>query len=129
MYGSDGWWDDVGVARTLLIVDDHGGFRAFARALFEAEGFDVVGEAEDGASAVAMVHGLTPQVVLLDVALPDVDGFAVCDALTSGGGGPQVVLTSSRSAWSYRRRLAQSRARGFIAKGDLSGAALTALTK
>jgi len=115
------------VPATILIVDDHAGFRSFARALLEAEGFDVVGEAADGASALAAARALAPELVLLDVALPDMDGFAVCDALLEDGTGPVVVLTSSRDVSSYRRRLERSRARGFIAKSELSGPALAAL--
>jgi DNA-binding NarL/FixJ family response regulator len=115
------------VAATVLIVDDHAGFRSFARALLEAEGFDVVGEAADGASALAAAQALAPELVLLDVALPDMDGFAVCDALLEEGAGPAVVLTSSRDVSSYRRRLKRSRARGFIPKSELSGPALSAL--
>jgi two-component system nitrate/nitrite response regulator NarL len=115
------------VAATVLIVDDHAGFRSFARALLEAEGFDVVGEAADGASALTAARALAPELVLLDVALPDMDGFAVCDALLEEGAGPAVVLTSSRDVSSYRRRLKRSRARGFIPKSELSGPALSAL--
>jgi two-component system nitrate/nitrite response regulator NarL len=113
------------VAATVLIVDDHAGFRSFARALLESEGFDVVGEAANGASALA--RSLTPELVLLDVALPDMDGFAVCEALLGAGIAPAVVLTSSRDASSYRRRLERSRARGFIPKSELSGPALAEL--
>ena len=115
------------VGRRLLIVDDHAGFRAFARALFEDEGFDVVGEADDGESAVAAARALDPDIVLLDVALPDVDGFIVCERLTVGESGPAVVMTSSRDVSSYRRRLDGSRARGFIAKSDLSGRSVAEL--
>lgn len=115
------------MAATVLIVDDHAGFRSFARALLEAEGFDVVGEAADGASALALTRALAPELVLLDVALPDMDGFAVCEALFEDGGGPVVVLTSSRDVSAYRRRLERSRAHGFIAKSELSGPALAAL--
>jgi DNA-binding NarL/FixJ family response regulator len=116
------------VGRRLLIVDDHAGFRSVARALFEAEGYDVVGEAEDGKSALSAVRRLDPDVVLLDVALPDVDGFAVCDALLQNNDGPAIVMTSSRDVSSYRRQLEHSRAKGFIGKSDLSGRALTELT-
>src|SRR5215204_2874364 len=115
------------VTATVLIVDDHAGFRTFARALLEAEGFDVVGEAPDGASALALARSLAPALVLLDVALPDMDGFAVCEALLEDGAGPAVVLTSSRDVSSYRRRLERSRARGFIPKSELSGPALASL--
>jgi DNA-binding NarL/FixJ family response regulator len=112
------------VARTVLIVDDHAEFRSVARALLEAEGFVVVGEAGDGESALAAVERLGPELVLLDVQLPDLDGFAVAERLA---GSPAVVLISSRSAGSYRRRLAGSSARGFLSKSELSGAALTEL--
>jgi two-component system nitrate/nitrite response regulator NarL len=118
----------IGVMRRrLLIVDDHAGFRAFARALLEEEGFDVVGEAEDGASALVAAHDLNPEVVLVDVALPDFDGFEVCDELTRGEKVPAIVMTSSRDVSSFRGRLEESGARGFIAKSDLSGEALAEL--
>ena len=117
----------VCVAATILIVDDHAGFRSFARALLEAEGFVVVGEATDGASALSLTWTLEPELVLLDVALPDMDGFAVCEALLVNGRGPAVILTSSRDVSSYRRRLERSPARGFIPKSELSGATLAKL--
>src|SRR5438093_2201218 len=81
---------------TVLIVDDHPTFRATAHALLEAEGFDVVGEAEDGGSALEAAERLHPDVVLLDVQLPDIDGFEVASRLTGDGDGPLVVLISSR---------------------------------
>jgi CheY-like chemotaxis protein len=86
----------VEMAITVLIVDDHPSFRASARMLLEAEGFEVVGEAPDGLSAVEAVHDLQPQVVLLDVQLPDIDGFEVAARITANGSAPAVVLTSSR---------------------------------
>ena len=115
------------MAATVLIVDDHAGFRSFARALLEAEGFEVVAEAADGAAALALGRALAPELVLLDVALPDMDGFAVCEALLEDGSGPAVILTSSRDVSAYRRRLGRSGARGFISKSELSGPALAAL--
>jgi DNA-binding NarL/FixJ family response regulator len=113
------------VGRTLLIVDDHAAFRSAARALLEAAGFEVVGEASDGASAVAAVDRLQPEIVLLDVHLPDADGFTVAEQLSSSG--VVVVLTSSRSITSFRRRLAANPAWSFIPKSDLSGEALAAV--
>jgi DNA-binding NarL/FixJ family response regulator len=111
----------------VVIVDDHAGFRSRARALLEAEGFDVVGEAWDGVSALAAVGQFRPQVVLLDVQLPDIDGFEIAERLAQAGDPPVVVLISTRAVSSYRRRLARSPARGFIAKSELSGHALSAL--
>jgi DNA-binding NarL/FixJ family response regulator len=112
------------VGRTVLIVDDHPEFRWAVRALLEAGGFEVVGEAADGASAIAAVARLRPDIVLLDVQLPDIDGFVVADQI--GDDGPVVVLTSSRSAGSFRRRLAAKPALSFIAKSELSGETLAA---
>jgi DNA-binding NarL/FixJ family response regulator len=112
---------------TLLIVDDHDGFRAFARAVLEAEGFDVVGEASTGLAGIAAAVELRPDVVLLDVMLPDLDGFAVCERMTIDDVALDVVLTSSRDVSNYRQSLERSRARGFIPKGELSGPAITAL--
>jgi len=115
------------VRRTLLIVDDHASFRSFARAVLEGSGFEVVGEAVDGASAIEEVGRLKPAVVLLDVQLPGLDGFAVAERLAADSTGAAVVLISSRDASSFRRRLARSSARGFIPKSELSGAAVAAL--
>jgi DNA-binding NarL/FixJ family response regulator len=112
---------------TVLIVDDHAPFRRFARRLLEAEGFAVVGEAADGAEALAQARALRPSVVLLDVLLPDTDGFAVAEALAGEERPPLVVLTSSREASDFGRRLEASSARGFVAKRDLTGAALDAV--
>ena len=115
------------VSRSVLIVDDHAGFRCSARVLLDAEGFDVVGEAADGESALTETARLQPGLVLLDIQLPDLDGFEVAARLASLADSPAVVLTSSRPASSYRRRLAGSSALGFIAKNELSGQALAAL--
>jgi len=115
------------VARTVLIVDDHDGFRASAHALLEAAAFDVVGEAATGEEALSEIERLRPDVVLLDVQLPGLDGFAVADQLAARADAPAVVLVSIRSAQSFRRRLAASPARGFIQKGELTAQCLSAL--
>jgi DNA-binding NarL/FixJ family response regulator len=115
------------VRTRILVVDDHPGFRSFARALLVAEGFDVVGEAEDAASAVEAAARLQPELVLLDVRLPDGDGFDVAERLLSQPDPPVVVLCSTRDADAYRHRLAQTSARGFIPKRELTGAALREL--
>jgi DNA-binding NarL/FixJ family response regulator len=117
------------MTRTVLIVDDHPSFRASARMLLEAEGFDVIGEAEDGESALEAVRTLHPDVVLLDVQLPGIDGIEVAARLTAngGGGGPAIVLTSSRDLADLGPVRDRCDVRGFIPKGELSGAALEAL--
>ncbi len=112
---------------TVLIVDDHPSFRRFARKLLEAAGFDVVGDAEDGASALSAVRDLRPDVVLLDVLLPDTTGFAVAKELAAGRERPLVVLTSSRSASDLGPLVETEHARGFISKSDLTVAALAAM--
>ena len=112
---------------TVLIVDDHAAFRASAWALLQAEGFDVIGEATDGAEAVAAVVALRPQIVLLDIQLPDLDGLAVAEQLVAVPDPPAVVLISSRDATAYGPRLQATPARGFIPKRGLSGEALAAL--
>jgi len=112
--------------KRVLIVDDHPTFRRFARRLLQDEGFVVVGEVGDGASALDAVRELVPEVVLLDVMLPDVSGLDLAEVLASVAGAPTVVLTSSRSASDYGTSLEGSSARAFIAKGDLTGAALRA---
>jgi DNA-binding NarL/FixJ family response regulator len=114
------------VPLTVLIVDDHPSFRALARTVLQAEGFNVIGEAVDGASALTEAERLRPELVLLDAQLPDTDGFAVAAALTKDGGGPAVVLTSSRDAADFGPLVAESGALGFVAKAELSAAALAA---
>jgi CheY-like chemotaxis protein len=113
---------------TVLVVDDHSGFRARARLLLEAEGYEVVGEAADGEAALAAAGRLRPDVVLLDVQLPGLDGFAVAERLTGGGDDvPAVVLTSSRDWADSPELVASSGARGFLRKDVLSGARLQEL--
>ena len=116
-----------GVGPSVLIVDDHAAFRASARALLEAEGFDVVGEAADAAGALRVVAALRPEIVLLDIHLPDLDGLAVAEQLATLPHAPAVVLTSSRDAAVYGPRVHTVPARGFIPKSALSGDALAAL--
>lgn len=115
------------MSRTVLVVDDHPGFRARARLLLESEGYEVVGEAADGATAVAEAQRLRPDIVLVDVQLPDLDGFDVAAQITEADQAPAVVLTSSRD-WSESAELIlRSGARGFLPKDQLSGGAVAEL--
>ena len=121
--------DDGEMALRVLIVDDHPGFRARARALLESEGFEVVGEAGSGADGVRTARELAPDVVLLDIQLPDTDGFAVASTVTGEDGGVQVVLTSSRDGSDFGALVGSCGACGFIAKAELSGARVAALLR
>jgi DNA-binding NarL/FixJ family response regulator len=111
---------------SVLIVDDHESFRSSARSLLEADGYRVVGEAGDGMSGLRLVAELQPEVVLLDVQLPDLDGFDVAARLATGEG-PQVVLVSTRELSATDPAVRRSGARGFVPKDELSGEALAAV--
>jgi DNA-binding NarL/FixJ family response regulator len=115
------------MATSILIVDDHPSFRASARRLLECEGFEVIGEAEDGISGLEAAVRLAPDVVLLDVQLPDINGFEVAARLTENGRSPAIVLTSSRDVEDLGFLAGRDGVRGFIPKSELSGPALEAL--
>lgn len=119
--------DPVDTTRSVLIVDDHASFRGAARLLLEGAGFEVVGESDNAAGALEATMRLHPAIVLLDIGLPDGDGFEVAERLAEGDHPPAVILISSREVAWYRSRLAGSPARGFIAKGELSAGAIEAL--
>lgn len=111
----------------MLIVDDHASFRRFARRLLEDSGFVVVGEAADGESGCAAAGRLRPDVVLLDVLLPDTSGVAVASALSKLPHAPSVVLVSSRTEDDLGSLLADAPVRGFIPKAILTGSAVRSL--
>jgi len=115
------------MSRTVLIVDDHAAFRTSARALLEADGWNVIGEAADGASGLAETRRLQPDVVLLDVRLPDTDGFNCATLMTANGYRPTVIITSSSDDPLYPDRAKLCGASGFVAKHDVCGAALDRL--
>jgi two-component system nitrate/nitrite response regulator NarL len=112
---------------TVLIVDDNGGFRAWARVLLESAGYTVAGEATDGASAIAAALVSSPEVMLLDVQLPDTDGFEVARRLAAERSDVAIVLTSTRDALDYGAKLGNCGARGFVPKDALSAEALAAV--
>jgi two-component system response regulator EvgA len=116
------------VPTRVLIVDDHESFRSSARLLLEAEGYEVVGEADTGAAGLSAAAELRPDVILLDVHLPDLDGFDVAARLaTAAADAPRVVITSSRDASDFGPLIQRSGALGFVPKNELSGEALAAL--
>jgi DNA-binding NarL/FixJ family response regulator len=108
----------------VLVVDDQAAFRAVVREMLTRAGFDVVGEAADGAAALAAQRALRPDVVLLDVRLPDTSGVQVARTMARDEGGPAVVLTSTDD---YRYAVAGSGAVGFLAKSELTAELLRAL--
>jgi DNA-binding NarL/FixJ family response regulator len=116
-----------GMPLRVLIVDDHESFRSSARLLLEAEGYEVVGEAETGNSGLSAAAELKPDVILLDVHLPDLDGFDVAARLSTGESAPRIVITSSRDASDFGPMIQRSGALGFVPKNELSGEALAAL--
>ena len=114
---------------TVLIVDDHPSFRASARRMLEADGYEVVGEVADGTSAIDAVRELQPDVVLLDIRLPDLDGFRVVERLAVNGASPAIVLTSSRDRSDFGYEIDACPAHGFIPKSELSAEAITLLIR
>src|SRR5262245_38244945 len=118
---------ESGGARRVLVVDDHPGFRRCARAFLTAEGFEVAGEAGDGASAVSLAAELEPDLVVLDVQLPDIDGFEVASRVLAHDPDLAIVLVSSRSAGEYGPLIERSGARGFLSKHELSAARIQEL--
>ena len=116
-----------GMPATVLIVDDHDGFRSVARMLLESSGYEVIGEAEHGASALAAVRDLKPDLILLDIQLPDSDGFVLSRELADAGDPPAIVLISSREESDYGDEVSKAPVLGFIHKPELSGASLAAI--
>jgi DNA-binding NarL/FixJ family response regulator len=117
------------VGRRLLIVDDNPGFRRLAGQLLEGEGYEVVGVASDAREALATAGELVPEVVLLDVNLPDISGFAVAARLTRELPGTAILLTSTHGRPDFEQLALANGARGFVSKDDLSGAELDRLLR
>jgi DNA-binding NarL/FixJ family response regulator len=117
-----------GVGTTVLIVDDHAGFRHGAREMLESDGFVVIAEAESLASARTALGHISADLVLLDIRLPDGSGFELAEELARLPGSPNIVLTSSRDAQDYGDRLSTCGARGFIPKHRLTPAGLRSFT-
>jgi len=109
----------------VLIVDDHAVFRARLQDLLTVESFEVIGAAGTAADGLALTEDLRPDVVLLDVMLPDVPGFDVVVDMQQAGAA--VVLISSRDRRDYGSRVADCGADGFLGKAEISGPAIRAV--
>jgi DNA-binding NarL/FixJ family response regulator len=118
---------DDPIVASIVIVDDDPRFRGIARRLLESEGFEVVGEAADGREAISVSRELDPDVVLLDVQLPDIDGIEVAAQISAAGARPAVVLTSTRDESDFGPELRESGARGFVPKDEISAERITSL--
>lgn len=120
-----------GDPQTVLVVDDHPAFRASVRRLLESEGYRVIGEAGDGRTGLAAAAELKPDVVVLDVQLPDVDGFEVAEHIDAAadGSSPAIVLVSSRERSDFGPLLDTAPVRGFVSKSELTGEALSELLR
>ena len=110
-----------------MIVDDHASFRRLARRMLVESGFVVVGEACDAASALAAAALIQPDLVLLDIVLPDRSGLTVAEELARGPRPPRVLLTSSRSRSDFGAAFEWPAGCEFVPKHQLSGAVFRAL--
>lgn len=113
----------------LLIVDDHAGFRDLAGPLLQGVGFELVGAVATGGEALTLLADCRPDVLLLDVQLPDTTGFEVCRAVLRIQPDVRVVLCSIHPASDFGPEVTSCGAKGFLAKSQLSGAALLAFLK
>jgi DNA-binding NarL/FixJ family response regulator len=121
--------DNRAMSVSVLIVDDHAGFRRQARRLLESEGYRVIGEAEDLRTGVEAVGALEPDLVLVDIYLPDEDGFELTSRLLAADEPPDVILISSHEGAEFERCVPESGARGFVSKSELSRQAIEAVLR
>lgn len=91
---SGGWKRTQPPPARLVIGDDHATLRRSVRRLLENEGLEVVGEAGDGANAARVVCALKPDVAILDIAMPELDGFDATRQIARRSPGTKVILLS-----------------------------------
>lgn len=102
---------------TVLIVDDHPMVREGLRAMLKVEGISVVGEAATGAEAVEQARRLQPDVVLMDVRMPDMDGLSATEILKAEMPSTSIIIVTSYESKDYLRRAILAGAAGYVLKG------------
>jgi CheY-like chemotaxis protein len=120
--------DNPPMSKSILIIDDNAGFRASARRALEEEGYLVLAEAADGGAGIETALEMRPDIAIVDIQLPDIDGFEVAQQISQGASPPAIVLVSSRDRADFGSLVEDSPARGFVAKAELSSKALAELT-
>jgi DNA-binding NarL/FixJ family response regulator len=112
---------------SILLIDDDPAFRRLARQALRGTGLIVVGEADTAAAGSSAARSLKPEIVLLDVGLPDLDGISLAGELSALPWGPRIVLTSVDPDAASAEDVRRSGARGFVPKQDLPGSGLAML--
>ncbi|MCK3843743.1 response regulator transcription factor [Pseudomonas sp. W15Feb34] len=112
---------------SVLIVDDHPVIRLAVRVLLEKHGMRVVGEADNGIDAVQLVRDLTPQVVVLDIGIPKLDGYTVISRIKALNVRSAILILTSQPADAVCRRCIQLGARGFVNKEEDLGSLISAI--
>ncbi len=112
---------------TVLLIDDDPGFRLLARRALAGTQLVVVGEADTAAGGARAARELKPDVMLVDVGLPDGDGIALAHELSALPWSPRIVLTSVDPDAATAEVVQSSGAVGFVPKHDLPGRGLELL--
>jgi len=111
----------------VLIVDDHPAFRASAQALLESEGCDGVTSVASGEEALDVLKTSSPDIVLLDLYLPRLDGVSVSEQIALMDEPPAVILISSHDEAGLEERVISAPVRGFLAKRELAWTSIARL--
>jgi CheY-like chemotaxis protein len=120
-------WDHERMARSVLVVDDDAGFRDLATRILTGWGHVVIGEASNVAEALAQAARLRPDTVLVDIGLPDGDGFSLTEQLVAMPWAVHVVLISSEADRTTVQAARRAGADSFLPKDELSSVALRQL--
>ena len=112
------------MAIRVLIVDDALFMRGMIRDIFSREGFEVVGEAENGAEAVRLTRELQPDLITMDIVMPVMDGIAALQQIIQADGTANVIMVSALGQESLIAEAIEAGARDFIVKPFQAGRVL-----